>query len=819
MVDTQPTQTQPSLRSTSTRPSSRRALTAALELAQEAVRLDSTNDDPIGAIRAYSRSVALLNEVMERVMRGEDDSGRGRHFGRPRSMVAREEEVRRLRSIHDTYADRMNILSDIYNIDPTQLLESSTNPLVPAPQLLSADSHQIHNRDIPLGTGEPTGDIISEPSRDRTATPDSTMSSSDHASLMDSSLPGFEMVHPPSMLNNNSNSHSFNSSPSTSSRHSSMSSRISVLPPPLPPPSGPLPGRPRTGSLTTIPLQPSLPKVASFPVSVSRPTSISTSEIFDTRSNLIVPSRPRGNSSAHRRTGSDNKLEALHEEGPDTELTLKVGTQSFSSLNRSYEQSVPYQTLGVEETPTSASSHTISLPPPLPSKDTLPGLPITLAIPPPASVPPMSPATPKGAPFVQSSILNQESSSTTLRSRGSSTPTVRTDSNGQHSLIINSTPSAGTISQRRTKTSTGTISSQTSSRSSTPGTVQSSPTNPSPTSQSIPTVRLPGASLPPLPSVSPGGGRHRSSSQPPRPGAINVTEMGVRPSLPHALSLNTHITIPRKPSFPSRLSSIQTPTLTTPTQLGVPQTANISSYMPSSPIPPPPPTEVMLKPYHLMALLWTTMTSKSGGFVTRRLHVPNEVWSQGGVKLSNLPDKVKVVDVLSSALEELQVAGLAFASSSSNIFLAPSCTPDDAERWLNKLDDWNAVCDSVVTSFGKKLGVGEGFVVKKNGGVPFWKVVRSMTNGKSLDSPAAYVSGLVKLFHLVQILGEHAKALLSPQLPLLYISVPIELRQALELRLKRSSEFFASVVLTFVVRDLSLLLDKYVKKGEKWLAE
>jgi hypothetical protein len=53
----------------------------------------------------------------------------------------------------------------------------------------------------------------------------------------------------------------------------------------------------------------------------------------------------------------------------------------------------------------------------------------------------------------------------------------------------------------------------------------------------------------------------------------------------------------------------------------------------------------------------------------------------------------------------------------------------------------------------------------------------------------------------------------------LYSALPLDIRQALELRLKRSSEFFASVVLTFVVRDLSQLLDKYVKKGEKWLAE
>jgi hypothetical protein len=82
------------------RPSSRRALTKALELAREAVRLDSTNDDPYGAVVAYGKSVALLSKVMERVMSGEDsnDSVR-RRGGRRRSVVAQEEEVRRLKAI------------------------------------------------------------------------------------------------------------------------------------------------------------------------------------------------------------------------------------------------------------------------------------------------------------------------------------------------------------------------------------------------------------------------------------------------------------------------------------------------------------------------------------------------------------------------------------------------------------------------------------------------------------------------------------------------------------------------------------------------
>lgn len=85
--------------SSESRPSSRRALTRALELAREAVQLDATNDDPHAAVIAYGRSVALLSEVMERVRSGEDSSDGRRRNGRRRSVVAQEEEVRRLKSI------------------------------------------------------------------------------------------------------------------------------------------------------------------------------------------------------------------------------------------------------------------------------------------------------------------------------------------------------------------------------------------------------------------------------------------------------------------------------------------------------------------------------------------------------------------------------------------------------------------------------------------------------------------------------------------------------------------------------------------------
>ena len=82
-----------------------------------------------------------------------------------------------------------------------------------------------------------------------------------------------------------------------------------------------------------------------------------------------------------------------------------------------------------------------------------------------------------------------------------------------------------------------------------------------------------------------------------------------------------------------------------------------------------------------------------------------------------------------------------------------------------------------------------------------------------------YVQGLSKLFAQAQILDEHTKAILQQPTAEVFKRFSPSLLAALELKLRHASEFFAKVVLTFVIRDMALLLDKYVKKCEKWLAE
>jgi hypothetical protein len=112
------------------------------------------------------------------------------------------------------------------------------------------------------------------------------------------------------------------------------------------------------------------------------------------------------------------------------------------------------------------------------------------------------------------------------------------------------------------------------------------------------------------------------------------------------------------------------------------------------------------------------MMSKTGGYITPRLHVPQEVWSQGGARLLNLPEKVRVVEVLCSSLEEVQhTGGGIFGAGNVSSSLALSIGKKEAEMWLLKLEEFSNVCDGVVANFGKKLGVGEGFMIKKNSGV------------------------------------------------------------------------------------------------------
>lgn len=228
--------------------------------------------------------------------------------------------------------------------------------------------------------------------------------------------------------------------------------------------------------------------------------------------------------------------------------------------------------------------------------------------------------------------------------------------------------------------------------------------------------------------------RSRSSSQPGRRPSIIGGQIiqEERPPLPIS---GVRSGTPRKASGPAKLNSAH-PLQIDPTLLQS-SSLNLSGNptTPISPLPPAPPSDPLLKPYHMMNLLRITMTSQTGGYLTRRLHVPFEVWSQGGAKLTNLDEKIRVVNILSGSLEDLQ-------NSSSECFGAGNVSSGlalgigsigrrEAEIWLSKLEEFSTVCVGVVSQFGKKLGVGEGFVTRKvTLGDKITRGLDKFTNGK-----------------------------------------------------------------------------------------
>ncbi|KZT44574.1 hypothetical protein SISSUDRAFT_30803 [Sistotremastrum suecicum HHB10207 ss-3] len=255
-----PLMTLPASTPESIRPSSRRALTEALRLAQEAVYLDAQNNDPQAAFDAYAKSVDLLNEVIERVVSSDRDPDHRRRPGRRRSDSAKEDEVRRLKSIHETYAERMRILTEMYDIHrPGDHLVSQGGE--PSPGM------------TPTPMGSMRYDLERPPEIGRAGREDTTSLHADSngtmpdtPTLTDTSYDGSESIHSVVVT------HSNPTSPSASvedlvSREPSPSppralGRLSTLPPARPVPQGLPPARPISNNPSSL-LEPPLSDRAS----------------------------------------------------------------------------------------------------------------------------------------------------------------------------------------------------------------------------------------------------------------------------------------------------------------------------------------------------------------------------------------------------------------------------------------------------------------------------------------------------------------------------------------------------------------------------
>ncbi|CAE6462198.1 unnamed protein product [Rhizoctonia solani] len=868
-------------------PSSRRALTAALELAQEAVRIDSAGEEPLAAIAAYGKSVTLLKEVMDRVMRGEG-AERRRAGVRRRSDAAREDEVRRLKSIHDTYADRMQILSLIYQMDAGQ-------------QEPPSPDHSQESPDYEQSTGfhtEPYS-IDAEHEYDDAPTPAESIGSAfvsyDSSSSLD--YPAHHTGRPeyPSSLSpspspgpddyDHVTPTEYQPTPiSPTSTITPQRERGTHIPPMRPVPSGP-PPMPGTQPLYSLPQLPSQPQwtngAPALPVPArvnrSQSTSAGSGARIDSnsphrRSYAVPPSAPAyvqsqptrvrtGSIAGHKRSGSGNeRLGAVSEERErDREASSGTESEPWTVVGADLHPHQQPVTEGYRSTSEAYRSRVMSL-----GRDA--GASIAREMRELPSPPSGSPATPRlptsnadvhrssaGVDVIQRPRGDTNSSTSSRGSDGpSSAGTVSTvptsisasvEKSGvmipgpnnlgiENGILVNNSTSQGSIAQRRksAQPSIGHVSALQQALQQhhqhhlpalpqTPTSLQQTPTAPLPPVAPPTTSRLTADALPAGAASRLGiaPGRLRASSQPgrrpdmPAPGVGSSLASGPRKSS----TSHSRVMFGRGAQSPVpwgvAISAPGMPLNAAPSAGGSPSLV-VHIVAPSVPVsakPGPAPDSQHRKPFYLMGCLLVSLTNQSGGYLTPKLHVPHEVWSQGGAKLVNVPDKMRVVESLVDHLVGLRKCSDEFFTGRRG-----------GEDFLKRLDEWNKHCDFLVSEYGKKLGVGEG-VIKKRGGGMTDKIMRGfdrITSGKSVDSPTNYAELLKRLFTGAELFDQHIQASHDRNHPR-YLPLSSHVRNQIDVRLQHSSEFFATVVLTFVVRDLGLLMDKFVKKTERWLEE
>ncbi|CAG8611927.1 12720_t:CDS:2 [Gigaspora margarita] len=231
-----------------------------------------------------------------------------------------------------------------------------------------------------------------------------------------------------------------------------------------------------------------------------------------------------------------------------------------------------------------------------------------------------------------------------------------------------------------------------------------------------------------------------------------------------------------------------------------------------------PPNDVHLKPFWLMRLLERTMTT--GGYLTPKLYIPRNLWLQGHAKLASIDAKISSCDVVLNCLLKLSKTSV-----------------DDMDVLMKVLEGIEPIIEGLQNSLARKLS----YVESTNGkgrqstsSLMNWgsKLSRGLDkmgiNNATVRSEEAneYVDVLLKVFQNVDVV------VLPFPLTILILQTEKYIRHfgsmkaphhanhsRIVTRLFKFADYFGNVLCRFVVKDLGILADKYVKKGSHWITE
>lgn len=84
-----------------------------------------------------------------------------------------------------------------------------------------------------------------------------------------------------------------------------------------------------------------------------------------------------------------------------------------------------------------------------------------------------------------------------------------------------------------------------------------------------------------------------------------------------------------------------------------------------------------------------------------------------------------------------------------------------------------------------------------------------LSDAHSSDSPGSYVDAISKVCAAAQFLDAHLALLLGESHPSPYAVLDLDVQTHIQQRLRRTSDFFARDICSFILRDVGLLLDKH----------
>lgn len=306
----------------------------------------------------------------------------------------------------------------------------------------------------------------------------------------------------------------------------------------------------------------------------------------------------------------------------------------------------------------------------------------------------------------------------------------------------------------------------------------------------------------------------------------------------------------------------------TPNTPRTPRTPNINSNIP---VPLEPcPDSFLLRPFWLLRCMYQTIAHPRGGYLTTNLFIPRDIWRVKNVKLKAIDDKIAQSDLLTAALlrlanadqfdaqavlEEMQAFEMVLESvrvvlqkklgsdvglaGSSGIFKGVPMSPEDAnDNHLPKAGSAAKLASSWRKLRSKSSaaqlnnypaiptkdikGVDAGFTIPtlpmtSSVGVQSSRTQQARRNPaalnlSSLGANASYMESLARLFDAAQVLDSIARQAGDPGL-----KGSSKTHVGLDLCVRNASDFFAFFVVRWVVADIGILIDKFVKRGGEWV--